>query len=139
MEFCAAFLEHCQARRARGESLVLCGDFNTAHREIDLARPRENSNTTGFLPVERAWMDELVAAGYVDIFRRLHPEPGRYTWWANRPGVRERNIGWRIDYHFITPCLEARVKRAYHLPRITGSDHCPVGLELTDSVDLPVK
>ncbi len=130
MEFCEAFLEFCQERRARGESLVLCGDFNTAHREIDLARPRENQNTTGFLPVEREWMDRFTGSGYLDIFRKLHPEPGQYTWWSNHPGARQRNIGWRIDYHFVTPCLQARVKRAYHLPQVLGSDHCPVGLEL---------
>lgn len=132
MEFCEAFLDWCQRRRTRREALVLCGDFNTAHREIDLARPRENQNTTGFLPVERAWMDRFIASGYVDIFRCLHPGPGHYTWWSNRPGARQRNIGWRIDYHFITPCLQARVKRAYHLPEVRGSDHCPVGLELKE-------
>jgi exodeoxyribonuclease-3 len=130
MEFCAAFLDYCEGLRKSGESLVLCGDFNTAHREIDLKRPRENRNTTGFLALERAWMDGLGEAGYVDIFRRLNPGPEHYTWWSNRLGARQRNIGWRIDYYFITPCLEARVKKAYHLPEVMGSDHCPVGLEL---------
>lgn len=130
MEFCAAFLDYCEGLRKNGESLVLCGDFNTAHREIDLKRPRENRNTTGFLPLERAWMDRLAEAGYVDIFRRLNTAPEHYTWWSNRSGARQRNIGWRIDYHFITSCLEAQVKQAYHLPKVLGSDHCPVGLEL---------
>ena len=130
MEFCAAFLDYCEELRKNGESLVLCGDFNTAHREIDLKRPRENRNTTGFLPLERAWMDQLAEAGYVDIFRRLNKGPEHYTWWSNRSGARQRNIGWRIDYFFITACLEVRVKQAYHLPEVLGSDHCPVGLEL---------
>jgi exodeoxyribonuclease-3 len=131
MEFCRGFLEYCEGRRQRGESLVLCGDFNTAHRAIDLKRPRENENTTGFLPMERAWMDKLIEAGYIDIFRKLNPEPDHYTWWSNRRGVRARNIGWRIDYHFISPCLEACVRKAFHLPAVMGSDHCPVGLELS--------
>ncbi len=132
MEFCEAFAEFCEARRARGENLVLCGDFNTAHREIDLARPRENQNTTGFLPLERAWMDQFIGLGYQDIFRDLHPAPDHYTWWSNRSGARERNIGWRIDYHFISPALRDRVKRAYHLPQVLGSDHCPIGIDLSD-------
>lgn len=130
MEFCEAFTAFCEARRARGEHLVLCGDFNTAHREIDLARPRENQNTTGFLPLERAWMDRFTDLGYQDIFRQLHPGPDQYTWWSNRSGARERNIGWRIDYHFISPGLWDRVKRAYHLPQVLGSDHCPIGIDL---------
>lgn len=130
MEFCTAFLEFCQARRRRGESLVLCGDFNTAHQEIDLARPRENRENTGFLLLERAWIDELVAAGYVDIFRALHPGPHHYTWWHNQTQARQRNVGWRIDYHFVSADLVSRVERAFHLPDVMGSDHCPVGLAL---------
>lgn len=131
MEYCAAFLAHCTSRRARGESLVLCGDFNTAHHPIDLARPKANHNTTGFLPVERAWIDELISAGYVDIFRAIHGNvEGHYTWWSNRQGARQRNIGWRIDYHFISACLQPRAKKAYHLPEVLGSDHCPLALEL---------
>ena len=130
MEFCAAFLDYCQTLRQRGEHLVICGDFNTAHRDIDLKRPRQNKNTTGFLPPERAWMDQFIAAGYLDIFRHFHPEPEHYTWWSNRKGVRQRNIGWRIDYHFVSADLKNRAKDAYHLPQVMGSDHCPIGLEL---------
>ena len=129
MEYCRAFLAHCEARCEQGENLVLCGDFNTAHQEIDLKRPRENRKTTGFLPVERAWIDELIDCGYADAFRTMHPgEPDHYTWWSNRQGARERNVGWRIDYFFTTPGLE--VSKAYHLPNVLGSDHCPVGLQL---------
>jgi exodeoxyribonuclease-3 len=111
--------------------LIITGDFNTAHREIDIANPKGNKNTTGFLPRERAWMDEFMNEGYIDIYRHLHPlKTGAYTWWSNRPTVRERNIGWRIDYFFITPDLLPRVKRAALCPEVLGSDHCPIILEL---------
>ena len=130
MEYCATFFAHCEARRAAGERLLLCGDFNTAHHEIDLKRPKQNRKTTGFLPVERAWMDELAAAGYIDTFRAAHPgEEDHYTWWSNIGGARGRNVGWRIDYFFATPCAD--IASAYHLPEVLGSDHCPVGLELS--------
>ena len=130
MDYCAAFLAHCQALRARDQPLVMCGDFNTAHRPIDLARPKGNEQTTGFLPLERAWIDELIDAGYIDIFRALHGDiEGEYTWWSNRRGVRERNVGWRIDYHFVSACMRPRVCAAYHLQDVLGSDHCPLALE----------
>lgn len=131
LDYCAHFLTHCQAQQARCDHLVLCGDFNTAHRSIDLARPQSNKNTTGFLPAERAWIDQLIHAGYVDIFREIHGEvEGKYTWWSNRKGVRERNIGWRIDYHFVSTSMRSRVRDVYHLDEIFGSDHCPLALEL---------
>ena len=130
MDYCRVFLEYCQARRAAGEDLVLCGDFNTAHHEIDLKRPKQNRKTTGFLPVEREWMHELVAAGYVDTFRAAHPdEQDHYTWWSNIGGARGRNVGWRIDYFFATAGMD--ITAAYHLPEVLGSDHCPVGLEFS--------
>jgi exodeoxyribonuclease-3 len=111
--------------------VIITGDFNTAHTEIDLANPKTNVKTTGFLPIERAWMDKFIAEGWVDIYRHLHPKKtGAYTWWSNRPTVRERNIGWRIDYFFISPSLVKHVKRAEILPSVMGSDHCPVLLEL---------
>jgi len=111
--------------------LIITGDFNTAHTEMDIANPKGNKNTTGFLPEERAWMDEFINEGYIDIFRHLHPlKTGAYTWWSNRPTVRERNIGWRIDYFFVTPELLPRIKRAVICPEVMGSDHCPIVLEL---------
>jgi exodeoxyribonuclease-3 len=111
--------------------LIITGDFNTAHKDIDLANPKSNKNTTGFLPIEREWMDKFIAQGYIDIFRHLHPvQTGAYTWWSNRPGVRSRNIGWRIDYFFITEELLPRVKAATIQPEVSGSDHCPIILEL---------
>ncbi len=131
LEFSEAVLQHAMTQRAAGRSVVLCGDFNTAHREIDLANPRSNRTNTGFLPEERAWLDRLLAHGFVDVFRHLHPdEIGHYTWWSNRRGVRERNVGWRIDYFFVSPELVKRVVAARIHPQVMGSDHCPVELEL---------
>jgi exodeoxyribonuclease-3 len=112
--------------------VIITGDFNTAHKEIDIANPKGNKNTSGFLPIEREWMDKFVSKGWIDIFRHLHPEEaGAYTWWSHlNPSIRERNIGWRIDYFFISPSLLTRIKRAEILSHIKGSDHCPVLLEL---------
>lgn len=113
-----------------GRPLLICGDFNTAHREIDLARPKENEKNTGFLPEERAWLDRFVEKGYVDTFRAFCDEPGHYTWWDYKTFARRRNIGWRLDYFFATNDMMSSVKRAFILPEIAGSDHCPVGVEL---------
>ena len=112
--------------------VVITGDFNVAHREIDLANPKTNIKTAGFLPEEREWFSELLENGWVDIFRKRNPDlEGAYTWWSvMNPSVRERNIGWRIDYFVISPKLEAHVKRAEILHTIRGSDHCPILLEL---------
>jgi len=131
LEFSEAVLQHAEAQRRAGRSVVICGDVNTAHEEIDLANPKSNRKNTGFLPEERAWVSRFLDHGYVDIFRELHPgEEGLYTWWSNRPGVRERNVGWRIDYFFISPELEERVVTARLHPQVMGSDHCPIELEL---------
>jgi exodeoxyribonuclease-3 len=131
LEFSEAVLQHAEAARKKGRSIVICGDINTAHEEIDLANPKSNRKNTGFLPEEREWVSRLIDHGYVDIFRRLHPdEEGLYTWWSNRKGVRERNIGWRIDYFFISPDLEKRVVDAAIHPQVLGSDHCPIELVL---------
>jgi exodeoxyribonuclease-3 len=131
MAYKAAFLEVCDRLRAAGKSIIFCGDVNTAHREIDLARPKQNQNVTGFLPIERAWIDEVVSRGYVDIYRALHPDQtGAYTYWPFWGGARDRNTGWRIDYFFITPDLRDRVIDAEIHPSVMGSDHCPVSLTL---------
>lgn len=131
LEFSEALLQRAQGLRRLGRSIVICGDVNTAHEEIDLANPKSNRRNTGFLPEERAWMTRLIDHGYVDIFRQLHPnEPEHYTWWSNRKGVRERNVGWRIDYFFITPELVDRVVDARIHSQVMGSDHCPIELEL---------
>jgi len=130
LDFYEAVLADLETRRRQGEPLIICGDYNTAHKEIDLARPRENERVSGFLPVERAWLDKVVALGYIDIFRHLHPEPGQYTWWDMKTRARERGIGWRIDYFFITPDLLPAVKEVAILKEIIGSDHCPIQLIL---------
>ena len=131
LEFSEAVLQHAETQRRAGRSIVICGDVNTAHEEIDLANPKSNQKNTGFLPEERAWVSRFLDHGYIDIFRKLHPgEEGLYTWWSNRPGVRERNVGWRIDYFFISPDVEDRVVSARLHPQVMGSDHCPIELEL---------
>lgn len=131
LAFYDAFLQKCEALRCAGRSVIFCGDVNTAHQEIDLARPRENQNTTGFLPEERAWLDRVVEAGYVDTFRHFYPDlPGQYTWWHMVTSARERNVGWRIDYFFAAEEAMERVSEAFILPDVMGSDHCPVGIRL---------
>lgn len=110
--------------------VLLCGDFNIAHREIDLKNPKENKDNAGFLPQERAWMDRLLSAGYVDGFRLFNQEPGHYTWWSYRPTIRERNIGWRLDYWVTHQNFAKNLKKVIHQTEVTGSDHCPVLLEL---------
>ena len=132
LEFSESVLQHAEAQRREGKGIIICGDVNTAHQEIDLANPKSNAKNTGFLPEERAWVSRLIDHGYRDVFRDRHPgETGHYTWWSNRKGVRERNIGWRIDYFFITPDLEERVVDVRHHPAVMGSDHCPVELVLS--------
>ncbi|MCU0303867.1 MAG: exodeoxyribonuclease III [Thermoanaerobaculales bacterium] len=131
LEFSEAVLQHAEAQRAAGRSIVICGDINTAHAEIDLANPASNRKNTGFLPEERAWISRLLDHGYIDVFRHRNPElAGAYTWWSNRPGVRERNVGWRIDVFYISPDLLDRVIDARIHPEVPGSDHCPISLEL---------
>jgi exodeoxyribonuclease-3 len=120
-------------RRGRRRVLVL-GDFNTAHREIDLARPRENVGTSGFTPEEREELDRWIRAGWVDTFRRAQPAPGHYSWWSQRFGVRARNVGWRIDYVLASPNVLPYVRAAYLLPEVQGSDHCPGGVDLDPAV-----
>jgi exodeoxyribonuclease-3 len=126
-----AFLEYAEEARKK-KPIVVCGDFNTAHREMDLARPRENAETSGFLPIERAWLDKFVARGYVDAFRHYRGDSqGDYTWWSYRANARQNNVGWRIDYFFVSAELRPNVRRAWIEPQVHGSDHCPIGLELT--------
>lgn len=116
-------------RLAAQKSVVVCGDLNVAHKPIDLANPRANEKNAGFSPLERAWMDEVIGAGYVDTFRRFNSDPGQYTWWTYRFNARGKNIGWRIDYFLVDPGSEQRVVSAAIHDDIMGSDHCPVSLE----------
>ena len=129
MEFYDTFLEYVDRLKGEGRNIVVCGDVNTAHKEIDLARPKENSKISGFLPQERAWIDQFLSHGYVDIFRRFNDRPEQYTWWDMMTRARERNVGWRIDYFFVNQEFEQQVKNAYILPEVMGSDHCPVGID----------
>lgn len=124
-----AFLAHAEALR-RQKPIVVCGDFNTAHTALDLKNAKANEKTSGFLPEERAWLDRFTAAGYVDTFRLFEPGPSHYTWWDYRFKARDRNVGWRIDYFFVSEELRPKVKRAWIESSVLGSDHCPVGLEL---------
>ncbi|OGS13642.1 MAG: exodeoxyribonuclease III [Elusimicrobia bacterium RIFOXYA12_FULL_57_11] len=130
LEFYEAFLAHIEKLRGTGKAVIFCGDVNTAHREIDLARPRENAGNSGFMPVERAWLDKLTALGWTDTFRAFHPEPEQYTWWDYKTRARERNTGWRIDYFFINKEKASLVKDAFILAQVHGSDHCPIGITL---------
>ncbi|MCI0588007.1 MAG: exodeoxyribonuclease III [Planctomycetes bacterium] len=133
LEFYEAILACWEKLRKKGKSVVVCGDVNTAHREIDLARPKENEKISGFLPIERKWIDKVLARGYVDVFRHLHPDKrGAYTWWHGMSRARERNVGWRIDGFFVSEDLLPRVRRAWIASDVPGSDHCPVGLEIAD-------
>jgi len=130
MKFYDYFLKYINELRERGEKVIFCGDINTAHTEIDLARPKDNVKNTGFLPIERAWMDKLERAGWVDSYRRLNPDKVEYSWWSQRLGCRPKNIGWRIDYFFIDEKLKKCIKEAFILTDVHGSDHCPIGIEI---------
>ncbi|MBM3264352.1 MAG: exodeoxyribonuclease III [candidate division Zixibacteria bacterium] len=130
LDFYEAILAHWEELRRQGKRLIICGDVNTAHREIDLARPKENVKTSGFLPEERAWMDRIADMGYVDIFRRFNQNPEQYTWWDMVTRARERNVGWRIDYFYVTEDLVGEVENAWIAPEVMGSDHCPVGISV---------
>lgn len=130
LEFCDLVLDRCETLRAQGKNLVICGDYNTAHKEIDLKNPKSNQKTTGFLPEERAWIDKFIDHGYVDTFREFNKDPENYTWWSYRFSARDKNIGWRIDYFFIDIDLLPKLKNAFIQPDVLGSDHCPLGIEL---------
>ncbi|HEX9896168.1 MAG TPA: exodeoxyribonuclease III [Dehalococcoidales bacterium] len=131
LDFYDAFLDYIEPLRKDGKKLIICGDVNTAHQEIDLARPKENAKISGFLPIERAWLDKLVVRGYIDTFRHFNKEPGQYTWWDMKSRARERNVGWRIDYFFVTENLRSQLVKVAIMPEVTGSDHCPIALIVT--------
>ena len=128
LEFYAHLLETCDRLHQGNETIILCGDFNTAHQEIDLKNPRQNAKTSGFLPEERAWIDLYLEHGFVDAFRWLYPQRVQYTWWTYIGKARERNTGWRLDYFLISKTMISRVKDVVVHDDILGSDHCPVTL-----------
>ncbi|WP_421908346.1 exodeoxyribonuclease III [Methanolacinia petrolearia] len=130
MNFYDECLRHAVSDLDSGKNIIICGDVNTAHKEIDLARPKENSKVSGFLEIERKWIDRLLDAGFKDSFRMFTSEGGYYSWWDLKSGARERNVGWRIDYFFVSDGISDRVKSASILSQVEGSDHCPLELEL---------
>ena len=130
LEFYKEFLTYVQGLTKAGKHVVFCGDVNTAHHEIDLARPKENVERSGFMPIEREWLDQFEAAGFVDTFRLIHPHKVQYSWWDLKTAARARNVGWRIDYFWVSKSLKHAVKDAFILDQVQGSDHCPVGVTL---------
>ena len=130
LDFYDTFLGYADNLRSQGKNIVVCGDFNTAHKDIDLSRPKENEKVSGFLPVERAWIDTFIDHGYIDTFRYFNKEPNQYSWWDYKTKARERNVGWRIDYFFVNKEFISNVKKAYIMQDVMGSDHCPVGIDI---------
>jgi exodeoxyribonuclease-3 len=130
MAFYDAFLSYADRLKGQGRKIIVCGDINTAHDERDIARPRENSKVSGFLPAERAWMDRFESHGYVDTFRMFNGDGGHYTFWDVISGARARNVGWRIDYFYVSENMRNDVKEAFIMADVMGSDHCPIGLKL---------
>lgn len=131
LDFYDEFLKYIEKLRKKQKNIIFCGDVNTAHTEIDLARPKDNETRTGFLPVERDWIDKVISKGYIDIFRHKYPSiVNAYTYWDMKTFARDRNVGWRIDYFFITPELLPKVKGTGILNDIYGSDHCPIFLDI---------
>jgi exodeoxyribonuclease-3 len=130
LDFYAKLLEICDELHHEGMQIVIFGDINTAHQPIDLRNPKQNEKNSGFLPEERAWIDRYLEHDFVDIYREMYPDKIQYTWWTYRMNARQRNIGWRLDYFLISKGLTNKVQDAIIYEGITGSDHCPIGLEL---------
>ncbi len=131
LDFYEHLLQICDALQCDGKNIIITGDFNTAHQEIDLANPKENIATSGFLPEERVWIARYLDHGFIDVYRDLYPERQQYTWWNYRFGARRRNIGWRIDYFLVTEGLKHKVEDVIVWEEVLGSDHCPVTLVLS--------
>jgi exodeoxyribonuclease-3 len=132
LDFYEAFFAYTDDLKKQGRSLIITGDYNTAHNEIDLKNPKSNEKTSGFLRIERDWLDRIIGNGYIDTFRHFHPDTVKYSWWTYRFKARDRNIGWRIDYFFATRDIVDRgwIKEAFIDNEVFGSDHCPIGLIL---------
>ncbi len=134
LAFYRRLFDELEPAKRRGQPILVAGDFNTAHREIDLARPKQNRRHSGFRIEEREELDRWLKSGWVDTFRQFDDGAGHYTWWSQRFGVRERNVGWRIDYILASPAAMAQVRGAAIHPRVTGSDHCPISVDVDDSL-----
>ncbi|MFM2357419.1 MAG: Exodeoxyribonuclease exodeoxyribonuclease [Candidatus Parcubacteria bacterium] len=126
------FLKYIEGLRKKQPYIIFCGDINTAHTEVDLARPKENEKNTGFLPIERAWIDKVVSKSYIDVYRHFNPEKiGAYTYWDMKTFARDRNVGWRIDYFFVTEETMKHIRDTKILDTVFGSDHCPIQLDVS--------
>ncbi|MGV6846147.1 MAG: exodeoxyribonuclease III [Lutibacter sp.] len=130
LNYMAEFQEYVNHLKKEIPNLIICGDYNICHTEIDIHNPKQNKNTSGFLPVEREWLSGFINSGFIDSFRYLHKEPHNYTWWSYRANARNNNKGWRIDYHMVSEPMKDRIKRAYILPEAKHSDHCPIVVEI---------
>lgn len=130
LNYMAEFQEYVNNLKKEFPNLIICGDYNICHTEIDIHNPKQNKNTSGFLPVEREWLSGFINSGFIDSFRYLHKEPHNYTWWSYRANARNNNKGWRIDYHMVSEPMKERIKRAYILPEAKHSDHCPIVVEI---------
>lgn len=128
--FCQALEEELATLTRQGRPVVICGDYNIAHKPLDLTNPKRNEGNPGYLPQERAWMEHFISSGWTDTFRRLHPEKVEYSWWSYRFQARSKNIGWRIDYHCVNSPLADKIEKAWIQTEVTGSDHCPVSVTL---------
>lgn len=134
LDFYRAAFDFVQSLHGKGKRVLIMGDYNTAHDEIDLARPKTNHETSGFLPQERAEFGRWIKAGWTDTFRSRYPGPGHYSWWSQRLGARDRNVGWRIDYVLASPSALPFIKDAFIWPQVKGSDHCPVGVDVDPKI-----
>ena len=134
LDWYRALFDRVQRLRKGGYRVIVMGDFNTAHKEIDLARPKDNRKTSGFLPEECEELDRWIDAGWIDTFRAFERDTGHYSWWSQRFGVRERNVGWRIDYVFASPAAMKFVRSAFIHPHVMGSDHCPIGIDVDPAI-----
>jgi exodeoxyribonuclease III len=135
LDFYDKFLDYIEVHRKKGKNIIVCGDINTAHHEIDLARPKQNAKTSGFMPIEREWLDKLEAKGYVDTFRVHNPEKAeQYSWWDMKSRARDRNVGWRIDYFWVNKEFLPQIKEAFIWQDVMGSDHAPVGIRLNSGL-----
>ena len=130
LEYMALFQEYVNTLKKELPNLVICGDYNICHKAIDIHNPVSNKNSSGFLPIERAWLDDFISQGFIDSFRHLNKQPDQYTWWSYRANARANNKGWRIDYNMVSQPLKQHIKRAFILPAAVHSDHCPHMVEL---------
>jgi exodeoxyribonuclease-3 len=131
LEYMALFQEYVNTLKKELPNLVICGDYNICHKAIDIHNPISNKNSSGFLPIERAWLDDFISQGFIDSFRHLNKQPDQYTWWSYRANARANNKGWRIDYNMVSQPLKEHIKRAVILPAAVHSDHCPHMVELS--------